>query len=54
MSTQTPSTPSFPAATAVPLRGGPTLRWGVIGPGEIAGDFTDALHAHTDQRVVAV
>ncbi|WP_082460025.1 Gfo/Idh/MocA family protein [Frigoribacterium sp. Leaf8] len=50
----TPSTPSFPASTAVPLRGGPVLRWGVIGPGEIAGDFTDALHAHTDQRVVAV
>jgi len=54
MSTHTPSTPTFPAATAVPLRGGPTLRWGVIGPGEIAGDFTDALHALTDQRVVAV
>ena len=26
----------------------------MIGTGEIAGDFTDALHAHTDQRVVAV
>ena len=46
--------PAFPSATHTPLRGGPTLRWGVIGPGEIAGDFTDALHAHTDQRVVAV
>lgn len=45
---------TFPTATTTPLRGGPTLRWGVIGPGEIAGDFTDALHAHTDQRVVAV
>jgi predicted dehydrogenase len=46
--------PAFPSADNAPLRGGPTLRWGVIGPGEIAGDFTDALHRHTDQRVVAV
>ena len=45
---------TFPEPTATPLRGGPALRWGVIGTGEIAGDFTDALHAHTDQRVVAV
>jgi predicted dehydrogenase len=44
----------FPDSTATPLRGGPALRWGVVGTGEIAGDFTDALHAHTDQRVVAV
>ena len=45
---------TFPESTATPLRGGPALRWGVIGTGEIAGDLTDALHAHTDQRVVAV
>lgn len=31
----------------------PPLRWGVIGPGVIAGDFTRALHAHTRQRMVA-
>ena len=31
----------------------PALRWGVIGPGGIAADFTDALHAHTTQRMVA-
>lgn len=31
----------------------PALRWGVIGPGGIAADFTDALHAHTAQRMVA-
>jgi predicted dehydrogenase len=31
----------------------PALRWGVIGPGTIAADFTDALHAHTSQRMVA-
>ncbi|MDN4614206.1 Gfo/Idh/MocA family oxidoreductase [Leifsonia sp. F6_8S_P_1B] len=31
----------------------PALRWGVLGPGGIAADFTDALHRHTGQRVVA-
>ncbi|WP_223692121.1 Gfo/Idh/MocA family protein [Leifsonia poae] len=30
----------------------PPLRWGVVGSGWIAGAFTDALHAHTDQRMV--
>lgn len=32
----------------------PSLRWGIVGPGWIAGAFADALHAHTAQRVVAV
>lgn len=49
---------SFPSAlpepSTVALRGGPVLRWGILAPGEIAGDFTHALHTHTDQRVVAV
>ncbi|MGO4595200.1 Gfo/Idh/MocA family protein [Leifsonia sp. 2TAF2] len=31
----------------------PPLRWGVLGPGGIAADFTDALHRHSRQRVVA-
>ena len=31
----------------------PSLRWGVIGTG-IAGPFVSALHAHTNQRAVAV
>ena len=31
----------------------PALRWGVLGPGGIAADFTNALHRHTGQRVVA-
>lgn len=30
------------------------LRWGVVGPGTIANDFTLAIHRYTDQRVVAV
>lgn len=44
----------LPAPSVTPLRGGPVLRWGILAPGEIAGDFTRALHTHTDQKVVAV
>ena len=44
----------FPEPRVVPLRGGPVLRWGVLGPGEIAGDFVSTLHANTDQRAHAV
>lgn len=44
----------FPDPETVPLRAVPALRWGVIGPGAIANDFTSTLHAHSDQRVVAV
>ncbi len=35
-------------------RDAPVLRWGILGPGEIAGDFADALARHTGQRIVAV
>ncbi|MCU1530307.1 MAG: hypothetical protein JWP75_4070 [Frondihabitans sp.] len=45
---------TFPNGPVAPLRGGPVLRWGVVGTGEIAGDFIDALHAHSDQQVIAV
>ncbi|MCU1509211.1 MAG: oxidoreductase [Glaciihabitans sp.] len=45
---------SLPLPTPAPLRGGPTLRWGVLAPGVIARAFTHALHTHTDQRVHAV
>ncbi|MBF4632582.1 Gfo/Idh/MocA family oxidoreductase [Clavibacter michiganensis subsp. phaseoli] len=38
----------------LPGVGEPSLRWGVIGPGWIAGMFVDALRAHSTQRVVAV
>ncbi|ROP72613.1 Gfo/Idh/MocA family protein [Curtobacterium sp. PhB115] len=44
----------FPAADGPSLTDTPVLRWGVVGTGQIAGDFVDALHAHTAQRVVAV
>jgi predicted dehydrogenase len=45
---------SLPEPIHVPLRGGPTLRWGVLAPGGIARDWVGALHTHTDQRVAAV
>jgi predicted dehydrogenase len=45
---------SFPEPEVAALRGGPVLGWGVIGPGQIADDFTSTLHANSDQRVVAV
>lgn len=44
----------LPSPRSQPLRGGPTLRWGVAAPGAIAADFVHALHTHTDQRMVAV
>ncbi|PJJ70750.1 putative dehydrogenase [Diaminobutyricimonas aerilata] len=48
----------FPRALPTPEhpdpRDAPALRWGVLGPGVIAADFTTALHRHTTQRVVAV
>jgi predicted dehydrogenase len=50
----TQSLQHLPSARTFPLRGGPRLRWGVVAPGAIAADFVDALHSHTDQRVVAV
>lgn len=45
---------SLPLPRSAPLRGGPSLRWGIAAPGGIAADFVHTLHAHTDQRVVAV
>ena len=30
------------------------LRWGILAPGEIAGDFTATVLANTDQRITAV
>jgi predicted dehydrogenase len=32
----------------------PTLHWGIVGPGWIAGEFADAVRLHTAQRIVAV
>jgi hypothetical protein len=44
----------FPDATHTPLRGGATLRWGVLAPGATANDWVSSVHRFTDQRVVAV
>lgn len=48
----------FPATLPVPAEpdpaSAPPLRWGILGPGAIAADFTAALLEHTQQRVVAV
>lgn len=38
----------------LPEQGEPALRWGLIGPGWIAGEFVGAAHAHTRQRFTAV
>ncbi|MEE1618472.1 Gfo/Idh/MocA family protein [Brachybacterium sp. J153] len=38
----------------LPGAGEPSLRWGVVGPGWITGEFVRAVHAHSAQRVVAV
>lgn len=45
---------NLPEPRSIPLRGGAALRWGILAPGEIARDFTSAMHANTDQRVHAV
>jgi predicted dehydrogenase len=34
--------------------GEPSLRWGIVGPGWIAGEFVGAVQRHTTQRFVAV
>jgi predicted dehydrogenase len=44
----------FPDVRTPALRGGPVLRWGVLAPGGIAGDFTATVLANTDQLVTAV
>src|SRR6187431_2105922 len=45
---------NLPSPTHTPLRGGAVLRWGVLAPGGIAGDWVRTVHEHTAQRVVAV
>lgn len=45
---------TLPKPDNQPLRGGPTLRWGVLAPGRIAGDWVASVHGNTEQRVVAV
>jgi len=44
----------FPDVRVPALRGGPVLRWGVLAPGTIAGDFVATVLRNTDQQVTAV
>ena len=45
---------ALPEPTHTPLRGGPVLRWGILGPGQIANDWVETVQANTDQRIIAV
>ena len=44
----------FPPTRVAALRGGPTLRWGIVAPGQIADDFASTVLANTDQTIHAV
>lgn len=44
----------FPSPQTAPLTGGPVLRWGILGPGWIAGAWAETVLANTEQRLVAV
>ena len=46
--------PVIPTPRLIPPTSAPSLRWGIIGTGWIAGQFVAALHAHTAQRAVGV
>lgn len=50
----TPLPTTLPVPRFAPLRGGPVLRWGIIAPGNIAGQFATGMRRHTDQRITAV
>lgn len=45
---------TLPDPKFTPLRGGATLRWGVLAPGGIARAWVGSLHSNTDQKVAAV
>jgi predicted dehydrogenase len=45
---------SFPTPALYRPGAEPRLRWGIVAPSAIAGDFLSALHEHTEQHVVAI
>jgi predicted dehydrogenase len=45
---------ALPASRVPDPTTAPALRWGILAPGGIAGQFVDAVGKHTAQRVVAV
>ncbi len=53
--TDVPSLPtSLPTPRTPDPRDAPGIRWGIIAPGWIAGQFTDTLHRNTEARVTAI
>jgi predicted dehydrogenase len=44
----------LPRPSFTPLRGGRIVRWGILAPGAIAGDWARTVRANTDQPIVAV
>ena len=45
---------AFPSPRLLGSHSVPVLRWGVLGPGEIADQFVGSVHRHTRQQVIAV
>lgn len=54
MTTPSLPAPRIPAPQVIAADAVPALRWGSVGAGGIAGRFTDAIHAHSTQRMVTV
>lgn len=54
MSDATPAPLVLPATTVPDPATAPPMRWGIVSPGHIAGQFADTLHTATASRVVAV
>jgi predicted dehydrogenase len=44
----------LPSSRVPESRSAPVLRWGIMGPGWIAGRFTESIRAHTGQVIAAV
>lgn len=45
---------ALPVSRVLSPRDAPALRWGIMGPGWIAEQFTHSVQAHTDQVIAAV
>jgi predicted dehydrogenase len=48
------STLALPSPRTLDPQEAPVLRWGILGPGLIAGAFAESLRKHTRQRITAV